>query len=459
MRNLGNFMLIRFIIRNFLSFRDEIEFSMIAGKPRTHPTHVIEGEGRNGIDVLKSAVIYGANASGKSNLVKAIYFAKSLVIEGTRPNLKIPLNQFRFDESTAKEDSKFEFEFEKNAKTYVYGFELNTSYIASEWLYETKKKSEKLVFERVTNLTTTGEFSTNIIFASIGSSKSRKVLELLGTSTRHNQLFATETFERENEYLKELKEIFSWFKSGLTIIFPESRHAALESYIDSNEVFRQRLAAYLNTLDTGVFGVGTELIDADKDLSDISSEDKQRLVQELSDSSERIILTNPEGGRIIVNMDEGGNLRAAKVVTKHKIKNKESTVSLGIEEESDGTQRLVDLFPAMLGLTQGQTCIVDELDRSLHPLLSQRFFELFFKMTAEAESQLIVTTHESSLLNLDLFRRDEIWFVEKDNDGCSKLYSLEEFATRYDTDIRKGYLKGRYGAIPLLRETELGWVN
>ncbi len=452
-------MLIRFIVGNFLSFRDEVEFSMIAGKPRTHPTHVVQGKRRNGIDILKSAVIYGANASGKSNLVKAIRFAKNLIIHGTRPSTRILLSQFRFDESMSKEVSKFEFEFKTNGQTYVYGFELNTVYISSEWLYETRKKSEKLIFERVTNLSTANEFSTQVTFASIGNTKSRKVLELLGASTRHNQLFAAETFERENEYLKELKEIFLWFKSGLTIIFPKSRHVALESYIDSNEVFRQKLGEYLNTLDTGVLGVGTELIDADNDSLEISSEDEQKIKQELSDSSESIIFASSDGGRIIVSMDEGGNLRAAKVVTKHRVKNKESIVSLGIEEESDGTQRLIDLFPVLLNLTQNATVIIDELDRSLHPLLSQKFFELFFKMTEKAESQLVVTTHESNLLNLDLLRRDEIWFVEKDNDGCSKIYSLEEFAPRYDNDIRKGYLKGRFGAIPLLRHAELDWVK
>ena len=183
-------MLIRFIVRNFLSFGDEVEFSMIAGKPHSHPKHVIKSERRNGIDVLKSAVIYGANASGKSNLIKAIRFAKDLIIHGTRPSTRILLSQFLFDESMSNEVSKFEFEFETNGQTYVYGFELNTAYISSEWLYETRKKSEKLIFERVTNLRTANEFSTQVTFANIGNSKSRKVLELLGASTRHNQLFA-----------------------------------------------------------------------------------------------------------------------------------------------------------------------------------------------------------------------------------------------------------------------------
>ena len=120
-----------------------------------------------------------------------------------------------------------------------------------------------------------------------------------------------ETFERENEYLKELKEIFSWFKSGLTIIFPNSRHAALESYIESSEVFRQKLGEYLNTLDTGVLGVGIELIGAGKDSLEIPDEDEQKLKQMLSDSSEGIILTSSDGGgRIMVSMDESGDFRA-----------------------------------------------------------------------------------------------------------------------------------------------------
>ncbi|MDQ7033693.1 MAG: AAA family ATPase [Anaerolineae bacterium] len=139
-----------------------------------------------------------------------------------------------------------------------------------------------------------------------------------------------------------------------------------------------------------------------------------------------------------------------KITTAHKVEGEDNPIYLEVSEESDGTQRLFDIIPGLMDLIDGEKVfIIDELDRSLHPHLTRNILELFLK-GKNNRSQLIVTTHEASLLNLDLLRRDEIWFIEKDRNGKSSAYSLEDFTPRKDKDIRKGYLLGRYGSIPFL---------
>ncbi len=159
-------------------------------------------------------------------------------------------------------------------------------------------------------------------------------------------------------------------------------------------------------------------------------------------------------------MNRQNQLELFKLMTGHKIKDRPDEAFLDITAESDGTRRLIDLLPALhLLLRSGGVCIIDEFDRSLHPIISFKIIELFLNNQTGLDSQLIVTTHESGLLNLNLLRRDEIWFVEKNKDGASSLYSLEEFVPRYDSDVGKGYLHGRFGAIPVVGDiSKLGWT-
>jgi AAA15 family ATPase/GTPase len=150
-------------------------------------------------------------------------------------------------------------------------------------------------------------------------------------------------------------------------------------------------------------------------------------------------------------MNEQNELEVFKLMANHKIKDSTAETSLEIKDESDGTQRLLELIPALYLVLKGDyVCIIDELDRSMHPKLSFNILDMFLDSRIKHEGQLIVTTHETNLLNLNLLRRDEIWFVEKNKDGASSIFSLEEFIPRYDSDVRKGYLLGRFGGIPIV---------
>ncbi len=450
-------MLIRFSVENFLSFKDEVELSMIPGKSRRqHPGHVIAAETRDKASALKAAVIYGANASGKSNLIKSMAFARDRIIEGTRLRQVIPVAPFRFDKACEDHPSRFQFEFSYKKKTYIYGFALDSQRVHEEWLYRVAATTEKQLFERHTN--SNGETQVEFSNLKLTRKKDRDFLDFVARGTRPNQLFLTESIERN---VPQFKDIYEWFERVLTPIFPQTRPDALEIVIMKNVDFQRSLENLLQLFDTGIAGIDLREFDFDEEPG-IPDELKTQIKSgRLEIKTGGFTQLNISDGRyFVLKRDEQNAIKALKLMTAHKVKDSNSDVLLDVSEESDGTQRLVELIPALMDLLKSERVfVIDELDRSLHPHLSRSILELFLNNKTEQPSQLIVTTHESGILDLDLLRRDEIWFVEKDTEGVSSLYSLEEFAPRYDKDIRKGYLLGRFGAIPFIKNVDnLGWL-
>jgi AAA15 family ATPase/GTPase len=440
-------MLIRFTVENFRSFNEEIVFSMLPGRAQKHPEHIISGKG-HGADVLSLALLYGANASGKSNLVRAMDFARQFIIKGTRPKQAIPVETFRLDKSCVNRPSRFEFEFIVDDKAYAYGFETGRLRVDEEWLYEIDAKRDKVLFERRTD-------DKGVTQATFGDKvKTGKddgqFLDFVTRGTRPNQLFLTAAAENN---IQAFEPVFEWFRSTLSIIFPHSRASGIEIRVHEDQEFSQALAVFLHGMGTGVDEVCTqpvdpesidlplELIGADLDL-DTSYDQSGETVPK---TEERMLVVNGlNGERYLLRRDETGALETNSLSTRRRING--DAVTFDIFEESDGTQRLLDLFP-ILHSAKAKVFVIDELERSLHPTLARRFIQDF--LAGKKHSQLIVTTHESTLLNLGFLRRDEIWFVEKSPKGASTVYSLEAFKPRHDLDIRKGYLHGRFGAIPV----------
>jgi AAA15 family ATPase/GTPase len=437
-------MLIRFVTENFLSFNQEVEFSMVPGKSRKHPDHI----DRNHIPVLRAAVIYGANASGKSNLIKAMDFARTLIVEGTKPRRLIPLSYFKLDKACADKPSKFEFEFKYRDQAYVYGFRLDAAQIHEEWLYEIKRTANKLLFERRTS----EEGVTRVEFGTIqyARKKDEAFLEFVAEGTRPNQLFLTESIERDVRYFEDA---YLWFAQVLVTIFPESKITPT----GLNSDITQAMLEILQLFDIGISGIELKSVRIE-DL-DIAEKDKSDLLLEAG-SNRGVVLAESNDQLYLFSRDEANEVNALKLVTKHKIRGGDEEAEFELIAESDGTRRLIDLIPPLLDLLLGERVVlIDELDRSLHPSLSYNLLRLFLSNKRRNLSQLVVTTHESSLLDLKLLRRDEIWFVEKDRDGASSVYSLEEFTPRYDKDVRKGYLLGRFGAIPVVgNESDRAWA-
>ena len=436
-------MLIRFRVRNYLSFRDEVEFSMIPGEAHQHPRHAI-ATGTAGLDVLRSAVVYGANASGKSNLIKSIHFAREYILEGVKPKERIAVKPFKLERAWNEQPSKFEFEFSINGKSYLYGFELTPTTVQAEWLYEIKKTTEKMIFERHTNQADKAEveFGTKL-----RPKKAQEFLQEFSAGTRPNQLFLTKCSEDNN--IDYYKDVIRWF-SRLNVIFPDSKYISwpLEVLKENNTI--TDIVKYLTAFDTGVCGSSTQKIENEDIIPSVLIDDFKN-----NKKGDLVILRNNQNLIYILHKNDAGDVILEKIVFIHHIDGCESETYFDLDEESDGTMRLIDLIPILI--SQDEIFLVDELDRSLHPSLSYRLFELL--LANQSKSQLIVTTHESHLLDLDLLRRDEIWFVEKNRSGASTLYSLEEFAPRHDKDVQKGYLQGRFGAIPVMGNIDFDTVE
>jgi uncharacterized protein len=430
-------MLIRFRVRNFLSFKDEVEFSMIPGRSKQHASHIISGgSGRNDIDLLRAGVVYGANASGKSNLIHVFGFAKTFITEGVKARQSIPVIPFKLDKNSYVQPSRFEFEIRCGDKDYLYGFEVDNEKVHSEWLHRIKKTTTVPVFERKTD----SKNKTSIKFDNIKfeTKKDSDFLEFVARGTRSNKLFLSETMERE---LKTFEDVYQWFEN-LIVIYPETRY---QMDLSINNERNNALVGYLEKFGTGVCGYDLQKVSAEAEfpkelLRDVTKELKPgKKAGVMDDDGQRYMITKSENGELITN----------KFVLKHRMSDCDDEIPFGTADESDGTIRLLDLLPVLTNPdVESRVYVIDELDRSLHPTLCYQLIQEF--LNKHNQSQMIVTTHESNLLTFDLLRRDEIWFVEKNKQGATVAYSLEEFTPRYDKDVQKGYLLGRFGAIPII---------
>ena len=444
-------MLIRFTVENFLSFKDEVEFSMVAGRPRKHPDHIVRGERSRDIRLLKTGVIYGPNAAGKTNLIRSMDFAQNLIISGRRPKQHIGTIPFLLDGAKERKPSRFQFEIKCNEKYFAYGFEVDVERVHSEWLYEIRSSSERLIFER--EVDSDGNRPIQHKNIKFDSKQEEEFYERTANSTRLNQLLLTETIERGMTYFEE---IYDWFHQKLVLIYPESRPADDLGirFLNNHDGFQEKLRDVLNLFDLGIDDVDVKRLDTDAEalLSELDKEKIAEFLDELpDDSDEKAVIYNPIN-HMFLFADKHGNYEAYRVVTVHEIKLENRKVEFAFYMESDGTRRLFELAPALIRLLSGgeSVFVIDELDRQLHAHMTVNLLDIFLNNTANLPSQMIVTTHESGLLDLDLLRRDEIWFIEKDRHSASQVYSLEEFAPRYDVDVERSYLFGRYGAIPIL---------
>ncbi len=456
-------MLITFRFENFLSFNAESELSMIAGQTRLFPEQVVQGKSRQEVDLLKANILYGANASGKSNVVKAIDFARRILIEGVK-NVGTFHKWFRLDADKRTQKSRFEFEIKCESKSYAYGFELllwNKAFV-SEWLYEVTKNKDKPIFERTVLENGTSEFTGD--FKPKGEIGVR--YGLFQKDVLKNQLFLHELSERNTANIKNFevfRSVYQWFKENLVVIYPDAKPAEVQLvrvHLDWLDFFDQLLVFFK----TGIQGIVASEVPLETVLNDMPESIKTQLLSHLQESDFKSLQLRLDNDLFLFIKDGLQPVKVNILSTKHPFKTaqqKIETVLFKVSEESDGTQRIFDLLPALLRATQkNTTLVIDEIDRSLHPELTHQLLDFFFKHTLNQESQLLITTHESSLLDLNFLRRDEVWFVEKNQWGESRLYSLEEYTPRHDKEIRKAYLLGRFGAIPFIGDVAaLGWTN
>lgn len=432
-------MLLSFSLSNFRSFDTEQTLNCVAQRRfKQHEDRLISLPNSD-IRLLPTAVFYGANGAGKSNLIRAFRFVSELVEAGTPPKGLIPLQPFRLGASE-REKSRFELRFFSKENIFNYGFEITAKQVCSEWLDIYVGDKATSLFERVTGNSPELEFSERL------KAESARVAALETVGVRPNQLLLSairESIEAEGQG-PLLQAVFSWF-NNLFLVDPETHFDAIAVWLSRHKPFKVFMDEYFREAGTGLAALDPKPILAENRLSEA---EREKAKAQLHASRNQLVRTTLNDGTWpLVDLDEHDRLVTYDLSCLHPLENGQQ-IPLPMSEESDGIQRLSELLVAMHVAPQGGIVLIDELDRSLHPLLAKKFIESFLKLCPQ--SQLIVTTHDTNLLDLELLRRDEIWFTEKDRNHATHIYPLAEFTIRNDLRVAKGYLQGRFGAVPFL---------
>ena len=433
-------MLLRYIVSNFKSIGHPVEFSMFPTEESTDERFLKTITTKAGEwKVLRRGGFFGPNASGKSSFIESIDFARDYIIDGQKSGKGTGVNQFRGDFEDLEGISSFQFMFYLEGEVYEYGFSLDRRQVHEEWLMQLTEKDIAPLFTRVTdeNGKTTIEIESR--FAR-NKSKDRMLADVLKESiqeSQKNQLFLYKLYDNG---IKKAEKIVQWFKN-LQVIFPETTVQALPIRMKADEDLRNYIARMLDKMDTGVYEISV----ASDEIDFHEFAQKLDLPKEIVDDIEEIKngIVNLAGRYFIF----AENKKKKTILVQLKFNHQ-----LNIDEESDGTQRLVDLLPMLFTIGKNPTIyFVDEIDRSLHTKLSLFLLDEFACRAEEGENQIIFTAHDVNLINLNNFRQDEIWFIEKTQMGESTLKPFSDFEVKEGQDTLKAYLSGRFGAVPMIR--------
>ncbi len=442
-------MLIKLSVENFKSFNELVEFSMIeSNKYRDKGNHKIKIQNA---DILKHAVIYGANASGKSNLIEVLDFIQVCLKE----NISVLFQDLfcKIYQENKSRPSKFELQFSVGDKVYAYGFsaKLSERIFTEEWLYELTSSGKAIrIFEKVTGEKIEfGEFLQ----------KNKEDFYRLNTyvqdfSENTGELFIKELNRNkkfgDDSLLKVFNDVYGWLTKNILVITPSS---ALMDFSFYTEESTDKICDVIKTFDTGVTQIDIREITVEQLRNSVPKELFADVMQEIkkaveSENKKPVQITiRSQVDYFTIKVEADGTVKITTLSLKHG----NAFFDFIFKEESDGTRRLFEILDLLFVKNDDVVFAVDELERSLHPKLIQRFLELFNERYSKKKTQLIFTTHESSIMDLDIFRRDEIWFVERNKDNVSSIYSLDVFKERYDKKLSKAYLDGRYGAIPVFQ--------
>ncbi len=447
-------MLIRFIVGNLYSFAEKTEFNMLTGDVRRHPHHVHK---LGKVEVLRAAAVYGANGAGKSNLVKALDLLRDAATSERIPNDKI--SPFKLGTPADLPYPHLEIEVALGKKIYLYGLELAHNRVVEEWLYESGmgEKPDILIFER----TTDEKGETKIKFAEKyeKNQKSRFRRELYENEILpyHTSLLYQLNQSRET-IIEESNLLFRWLESTLAIVPADASLLVLMGEFIYNSDFHKFLISQFPLFNTGTddFDVFTERLEPSDDRVLTHRDDFEEILNKYENGKAPVIATRKADGTPVVITIENDSIVEKRLRSIRNLMNEK--IPFEYSEISDGTQKLIDYLHMIYMIKNERvTYVIDEIERSIHPSLIKTILQ---KLMAEKEvkGQLIFTTHESNLLDLDMFRQDEIWFAEKNEAGATTFYPLSDFPIRPDLDIEKGYLMGRFGAIPILTDLKkLNW--
>ncbi len=423
-------MLIEFNATNFRSIREKASLSMSASSSREHLETNSFSTGLKGLPrLLRSSAIYGPNASGKSTLVAAFHFMQQFVLSShaQQEGQLIQFVPFRLHPETTGKPSEFEVHFVEGGVRYQYGFGVTSSQVVSEWLVAFPHGRPQRWFHRSVKengISMEWEFST--LFHGGGRRR------LWQESTRRNALFLSTAVQLNCE---QLRPVFDWFARRLAVVSDQTLiHHAFSLDLCGNEEGRGEMMRFMKAADINISGIEIRkaLFAPDLIPTGLPELIREQLIRDMKDKE------------------------LANVRFRHDIAGG-GAVDFDMSEESHGTQRLFWLAGPWLDiLKKGRVLVVDELDASLHPLLMRFLVGRFHDAVANTgNAQLVLTTHDTSLLDDRAMRRDQFWFVEKNEDGSTRLFPLTDFHPRKEEAREAGYLKGRYGALPFIRKGRL----
>lgn len=421
-------MLVEFKVGNYRSFREVQTLSLVASKDSTLAgNYATKGK----FNLLKAAGIYGPNASGKSNLIKAVSVIQNLVLNSAefKPGSKLPITPFLLNDESTQKPSFFEVTFYHQDIRHQYGFTTTSDRVHEEWLLAYPKSRPQTWYERKFNKKT-GE--TNWYFGPYLKGEREKLKD----KTRNNALFLSVAAQWNNE---QLTFVYDWFKDKLHIVPPKENFAPVtaEMLLDSKKKdwLYEFVTNSLKDADLWISGVSVEKLDRDKLKfpTDMPHDIKEKFFELFEEKP------------------------PLKVEMLHRNEKTGKSVYFPLKDESDGTQRFFQLLgPWLETVLYGYTVLIDELESSLHPLLTCELVKFIQKSEVKTNvPQLIFATHDTTLLDPELFRRDQIWFTEKDEHSGTRLYPLSDYKPRKGEAMQKGYLSGRYGAVPIIKAFEV----
>ena len=441
-------MLIEFSVSNYLSIKEAITFSMVASnavKELESPTEGVNNifwDKNNKNKYLKSAVVYGANGSGKSNLLSAIGFYRRFILSSSNDRQaddEIRTIPFLLSTETENTPSSFEMVFVIDAIRFRYGFEATKKTVTSEWLFgfDTENSNKESSYF-------TRENQDIKVF-----NKNFKEGKGLENKTRPNALFLSTVAQLNGEVSNKIQ---NWLKTNINVIsgLEDATTGYTIGRFQDQKEFRKKIINFFKLINLGIEDIKIEETALDN-LSKISTKKREdekiaALIQELQKELKERMKKGGDAKEITINAFHKKFDEANKLI---------DTIALDFELESKGTQKLFGLLgPWFDTLEKGKILIVDELDSRLHTKLTAELLKIFQSSINTKNAQLIFASHDTNLLRNDLFRRDQIWFTEKDNTGSTDLYSLVEYkinqatSVRNDASFEKDYLIGKYGAIP-----------
>ena len=441
-------MLIKISLENFKSFENSTEFSMIASsKIKSNAEHCIQIQG---MKLLSRAVVFGANASGKTNLVDFFRLLVTVLDSG------LPAWSAGFfclnKEENRERNSTFEIQFSVNDRFYAYGFSavLSERRITGEWLYELFPSGSSIcIFQR--DVSAECQISTGLDLQE--HERQRFATYAADFSAAKSSLFLAE-MNRNKQYADDsgfrvFVEAYSWLHEHLHVYMPGSELNAFRYYCSADSL--ALLTRIIRTFDTGITDISVEEVDSFEFSKMVPSSVYSRVMADLQrrleNSGSSHVRVSMRSDSCFFNIDAVAGCEPK--ITTISLKHGRSFFNFAFESESEGTKRLFDLMDLLLTDAEDVVFVVDELDRSMHPRLTMHFLEIFSEIHRGKSVQLIFTCHDSSLMNLNFFRRDEINFAERDADNRSSLYSLDRFREYYDAELSRKYLEGRFGAVPV----------